>query len=189
MPHICPPLADVGNRPFAQLPVDVQPHSSAPSNSSSASRQRDSEAVERAGSIAGKFRRSAKLLRHADFQRVYKLGRRHFGTHMTVFYLKRDALGPDALIRSDEAAGPHVGFTVGRVLGGAVERNRIKRRMREAVRANLPALTVPVDVVINPKKTALAAAFPLLCNEVARAFAVIQEKCSAKSESRRDGST
>lgn len=185
MPHICPPLADVGNRPFAQLPVDVQPHSSAPSNSSSASRQRDSEAVERAGSIAGKFRRSAKLLRHADFQRVYKLGRRHFGTHMTVFYLKRD----DVVARPPSAGTPHVGFTVGRVLGGAVERNRIKRRMREAVRANLPALTVPVDVVINPKKTALAAAFPLLCNEVARAFAVIQEKCSAKSESRRDGST
>jgi ribonuclease P protein component len=178
-------LADVGNRPFAQLPVDVQPHSSAPSNSSSASRQRDSEAVERAGSIAGKFRRSAKLLRHADFQRVYKLGRRHFGTHMTVFYLKRD----DVVARPPSAGTPHVGFTVGRVLGGAVKRNRIKRRMREAVRANLPALTVPVDVVINPKKTALAAAFPLLCNEVARAFAVIQEKCSAKSELRRDGST
>jgi ribonuclease P protein component len=53
--------------------------------------------------------------------------------------------------------------------------------MREAVRANLPALTVPVDVVINPKKTALAAAFPLLRNEVARAFAVIQEKCEDKN--------
>lgn len=176
--------------------MNVQPHSSASTHSSSASRRRDGEAVERAGPISGEFRRSAKLLRHADFQRVYKLGRRHFGTHMTVFYLRREertdieGQPPSTVAPGTIARGcPRVGFTVGRVLGGAVERNRIKRRMREAVRANLPTLTVPVDVVMNPKKTALDADFSLLRNQVARAFAVIQEKCSAKSESLGDGST
>ena len=69
------------------------------------------------------FPRSLHLLRHADFERVYKQGRRHFATHMTVFYLARD-----------EGEGLRVGFTVGRVLGGAVQRNRMKRRLREAVR-------------------------------------------------------
>jgi RNase P protein component len=33
--------------------------------------------------------RSGRLLRHADFERVYKQGRRHFSAHMTVFYLGR----------------------------------------------------------------------------------------------------
>ena len=89
---------------------------------------------------------------------------------MTVFYLSRKA---------DGGAGPRVGLAVGRVLGGAVQRNRIKRRLREAVRLNLSSLTLAVDVVINPKKSALAAEFTLLSGEVARAFQVISEKGGA----------
>ena len=94
---------------------------------------------------------------------------------MTVFYLLRPVLHAACV---SSAPGPRIGFTVGRVLGGAVQRNRIKRRMREAVRANLSALKVPADVVINPKKSALTAEFSQLRDEVARAFSVIQEKCS-----------
>jgi len=110
-----------------------------------------------------RFSRSSRLLRHADFERVYKQGQRHFAAHMTVFYLRR--------AQGDAA---RVGFTVGRVLGGAVDRNRMKRRLREAVRRNLP-LEVPVDVVINPKKSLLTADFAQLLDEVSRAFAVIQK--------------
>ncbi len=115
-----------------------------------------------------KFPRSLRLLRHADFERVYKQGRRHFAAHMTVFYLpRRDREGD-----SRSAAGPRVGFTVGKVLGGAVVRNRMKRRLREAVRlhALIPAV---VDVVINPKKSLLTTRFDDLRNEVGRAFEVI----------------
>jgi ribonuclease P protein component len=117
--------------------------------------------------------RVSKLLRSADFQRVYRQGRRQFAAHMTVFYLGRDDGGrpPSAVKRK-----ARVGLTVGRVLGGAVERNRIKRRLREAVRHNLELLAVPVDVVINPKKSALTAPFQDLRDEVARVFRVIAEK-------------
>ncbi len=108
-----------------------------------------------------KFPRSVRLLKHTDFERVYKQGRRHFATHMTVFYLPRL-----------EADGVRVGFTVGKVLGGAVVRNRMKRRLREAVRLHgmLPAGT---DVVINPKKSLLTAAFVDIQREIRRAFEVI----------------
>ena len=59
----------------------------------------------------------------------------------------------------EAGAGPRIGFTVGKVLGGAVERNRIKRRMREAVRLSRPAAKAPVDVVFNPRKSVLTLAF------------------------------
>jgi len=73
--------------------------------------------------------------------------------------------------------GLRIGFTVGRVLGGAVERNRMKRRLREAVRLSSP-VPVEADVVINPKKTLLTADFADVLNEVQRAFAVIEHKLS-----------
>ena len=111
-----------------------------------------------------RFPRRARLLRRADFERVYKQGRRHFAAHMTVFYLRRA-----------EGRGLRVGFTVGRMLGGAVERNRMKRRLREAVRLHGPADGAAVDVVINPKKSLLRAEFAELRNEIDRAFEVIEK--------------
>lgn len=110
------------------------------------------------GSAGARFPKSVRLLKHADFDHVYQSGKRHFCGHMTVFYLRRGS-GP-----------PRVGFTVGRVLGGAVVRNRIKRRLREAARRHLAALAAPVDVVINPKKSALTADFAALERDLARVF-------------------
>jgi ribonuclease P protein component len=108
---------------------------------------------------AARFPRTSRLLKHADFDRVYREGRRHFARHMTVFSLPRNS-----------GHGPRVGFTVGRALGGSVERNRIRRRLREAVRLNLNALSVPVDVVINPKRSAMTADFAGLTAEVTQIF-------------------
>jgi ribonuclease P protein component len=113
---------------------------------------------------AGGFPRQYRLLKHADFDRVYRQGQRHFSGHMTVFYLRR------------EAGNPRCGFTVGRALGGAVQRNRIRRRLREAVRRHFPALAAPVDVVINPKRSVLTAEFAVLCEEVGRAFELIAQR-------------
>jgi ribonuclease P protein component len=128
-----------------------------------------------------RFPRTARLLRHADFERVYKQGRRHFSASMTVFYWARpdvDALEAGAAQGSSLAPGLRVGFTVGRALGGAVQRNRMKRRLREAVRMTRPPAGVAADVVINPKKSLLTNDFASVVNEVARAFVVIEQKLS-----------
>jgi ribonuclease P protein component len=125
-----------------------------------------------------RFPRTARLLRHADFESVYKRGRRHFSASMTVFYLQRS--GPETPVSKVPAAGLRIGFTVGRALGGAVQRNRMKRRLREAVRLTRPAAAPDVDVVINPKKSLLTSDFSAVLNEVSRAFIVIEQKLGDK---------
>ena len=78
---------------------------------------------------------------------------------------------------SDLPAGPAVGFTVPRALGGAVIRNRIKRRMRESVRLRLALLPRGWQVVFNPRRSVLACGFEELGREVERVF----ERCAGRS--------
>lgn len=108
------------------------------------------------------FPKTKRLLRRADFKRVYDSGRRQFTGNMTVFFLRR------SLVDSAEGNSLRVGLTVGKVLGGSVERSRIKRRMREAVRLSWPEREAPVDVVLHPRKAVLNKEFTELAREVAR---------------------
>jgi ribonuclease P protein component len=103
------------------------------------------------------------LLKHADFQAVYQQGRKHFSGNVTAFY------------RQSGREGPRVGFTVGKVLGGAVERNRIRRRMRAAVRRRLAELVQPLDVVLHPRKSVLTLKFSELEAEIGRVFTAVQQ--------------
>jgi len=72
--------------------------------------------------------------------------------------------------REPEAEGPHIGFTVPRALGKAVVRNRIRRRVREAVRLNLDRLNPQWSIVINPRRKALDAPMAEIQKEVVRLF-------------------
>ena len=56
-------------------------------------------------------------------------------------------------------------------VGKAVLRNRMKRRMREAVRRQLAALPADWAIVFNPRRTVLDAPFEDLCREIGRIFA------------------
>lgn len=111
--------------------------------------------------------KSNRLLKHADFQRVYQKGRRQFTGNMTVFFLRREV---------GSTSGPRVGLTVGKVLGGAVERNRIKRRMREAVRLSSVACEGPIDVIFHPRKSVLRMPFAELVSEVTRGLRLAQQR-------------
>ena len=76
--------------------------------------------------------------------------------------------------RRSETPGPRVGLTVPKALGKAHDRNRIKRRLRAVVAANLPLLTAPVDVILHPRRSVLTMEFALLQREVATIFRTIQ---------------
>jgi ribonuclease P protein component len=98
-------------------------------------------------------------LRSADFRRVYEHGAKYSGPLFAAFWLRRA-----------ETEGPRVGFTLPRSLGKAVVRNRIKRRVREAVRLRLDQLNPQCELVINPRRKALDAPFPDLEREVEKLF-------------------
>jgi ribonuclease P protein component len=69
-----------------------------------------------------------------------------------------------------QADGPRVGFTVPRALGKAVVRNRVKRRLREAVRVFLERLNPQCSIVINPRRKALDAPLVEIQREIERLF-------------------
>ena len=71
--------------------------------------------------------------------------------------------------------GPRLGLTVPRALGGAVVRNRIKRRLREAFRLRRAELGAKWDIVLNPRRAALDAGFP----EIERALGKVIERCNS----------
>jgi len=98
-------------------------------------------------------------LRPKDFRRVYDAGTRFSGPFFAAF-----------CVREPQAEGPHIGFTTPRALGKAVVRNRIRRRVREAVRLHLDQLSPQWSIVINPRRKAFDAPMAELHREVQRLF-------------------
>src|ERR687896_1543065 len=90
-------------------------------------------------------RRSRRLSRSGEFERVYREGRSHASRHLVVYAFPRD---------EDDDAEPRLGVSVGRKLGGAVERNRMKRLLREAFWANAESLREAHDFVIVARPAA-----------------------------------
>ena len=125
-----------------------------------------------------------RLRKHVDYQRVYAASRKQFSKQMSYFFLLRQPLGPDGSpVRDADPDSARVGLTVPKAMGKAVDRNRIKRRMREAVRRNLSLLRTPVDVVIHPRRSVIDLEFATLEREVAAVFRAIQRASEQQAAS------
>jgi len=105
--------------------------------------------------------KGARLRKHADYQRAYAASRKRQSASMSWFLAPQ----PTAV---ETAAGPRVGLTVGKVLGKAHERNRIKRRMREALRRRVELLPAGCDLILHPRRTVLTLNFRKLEGEIVR---------------------
>ena len=88
----------------------------------------------------GRDRRSKRrrLSRSAEFDRVYREGRSHASRYLVVY----------AFPRADAEADARLGVSVGRKVGGAVERNRMKRLLREAFWTHAERLPEGHDFVL-----------------------------------------
>ena len=88
----------------------------------------------------GEDRKRGRLSRSGDFDRAYKDGRSHANRHIVLYAFPRD---------SDESGEEvRLGVSVGRKIGGAVERNKVKRAMREAFWTLSDRLPAGYDFVI-----------------------------------------
>ena len=87
-----------------------------------------------------RFTKEARLRKRRDFLRVQHKGRRLWGRQFIVY------ICPSQTDRS------RLGITVSRKVGGSVHRNRIKRWVREAFRAQPELFTRPIDIVVIAKR-------------------------------------
>jgi ribonuclease P protein component len=88
-----------------------------------------------------------KLSRSADFDRVFRHGRSHAGRELVLYVFPRG-----------ESDGPRLGLSVSRKVGGAVERNKVKRLLREAFALEAARLPAGTDAVVVARHEANALA-------------------------------
>lgn len=110
-----------------------------------------------------------RLRKHADYQHAYARSRKQYTKQMAYFFAPRPA------DRRSDTLGPRIGLTVPKALGKAHDRNRIKRRLRAVVVANLPLLSAPVDIILHPRRSVLTLEFAHLNREIAGIFRIVQK--------------
>jgi ribonuclease P protein component len=101
----------------------------------------------------------ARLRKHADYQAAYAAGRKRQSNSMSWFLAPQPETG---------TSGPRVGLTVGKVVGKAHERNRIKRRMREVLRRHIDLMPARCDLILHPRRVVLDIEFTKLEAEIVR---------------------
>ncbi len=107
---------------------------------------------------------NSRLRKHADYLRAYAAGRKRQSASMSWFLAPQTQDG----LAASSPASARIGLTVSKVLGKAHQRNRIKRRMREALRRHVGLLPNGFDLVFHPRSNVLTMEFAQLESEVVR---------------------
>ena len=94
------------------------------------------------------------MLHKPEFDRVYRNGRRRTSRQFIVFS------APNGLERS------RFGMSIGRALGGAVVRNRIRRRLREILRQHRQEISSGWDIILHPRASVATSEFRALTGEL-----------------------
>lgn len=100
------------------------------------------------------------LKQNSDFRRLYAKGKSSANRFLAV-YCRRNGRGANRM-----------GYTVSSKLGGAVVRNRVRRRLREVARLNAPGMKTGWDIVVVARTRAVEATYA----ELDRAY---REACAA----------
>jgi ribonuclease P protein component len=101
--------------------------------------------------------RSDRLLRSSEYEHVAQHGRRAASNAFVVLVVSRGGEGSARL-----------GITASRKVGGAVQRNRIKRRVREWFRRERGRVGGPLDVLVIVRRSAVDLEFAELCDCLSR---------------------
>jgi ribonuclease P protein component len=96
------------------------------------------------------YPREARLVQKAQFDAVYRAGKRRSSSHFTAF------------VKANDLPQSRFGFSIKKALGGAVVRNRIRRRLREIARLHREEIPAGWDIVIHPKSSVAKVPFEAL---------------------------
>ena len=111
--------------------------------------------------------RSERLRRPADIQELFQRG-------------YRDERRSFVALWRLSGGGRRVGFAVSRRVGGAVQRNRVRRRIREAYRLQQHALLPGIDVVFIGRPVALTEPFVHLCGEMRQTLVALTQSAGQR---------
>lgn len=112
--------------------------------------------------------RECRLLSRADYDAVYREGRRVASREFTVFF------------RGNAREVSRFGWSIKRALGGAVVRNRMRRRLREIIRLHRQEIGKGWDFVIHPRSSVARAKFGALEAELVKLLQSAQRENAAR---------